>query len=465
MSILNIGILGLNAAYSSLSTTSNNISNLNTEGYSRQRTEQSATAASFYGGFYLGTGVNLTGIERVYDSFLSEQVRSYTAQAAQQDTFYSYAGQIDELLGSQELSINTGLNEFFNAIQEVSNDPTSIAARQVALTQAELLAGRFNTLDRKLTQLDQQIDSDIYTSVQDINKLTDGIADLNRAILSAQGQGKGAMPNDLLDKRDNLLNQLSDYVSTTTVVQDDGSINVFVGNGQALVVGTSQVDLNTVSDNSTDPPRMGIAYGPNQINVTAQINGGSLGGSLQFRSDIIDSSRAQLNTLAQSVVTSFNTTHSNGFDLDGIAGGNFFDPAATTARDIKVVLTDPRGLAASSGTDIGPGNNENMLALADLQTDKSLVVVSAGPPPITRSLAEQYSVTLSDVATRTRQAGISYETQQALLLQTKQRFDSVSGVNLDEEAANLIKYQQAYQAASQIINVSNTLFDSLMSSI
>lgn len=464
MSILNIGTSALTTAQTALSTTSNNISNVNTEGYSRQRAEQVTRPSNYEGGFYLGAGVTVSAVERIYDSFLANQVRSYTSQEAQQSSFLSYSRQVDDLLGSAELGINEGLGAFFGAIQEVANDPTSVAARQVMLTQGELLANRFNTMDAQLSQLERNIDNDIAVAVDDINNITRGIAELNQAILEAEG-GSTATPNDLLDKRDQLINQLSKFVSVTTVQQNNGTVNVFVGSGQGLVVGSSQIDLTTISDSSFDPPRLNIGFGPTAVDITSQVTGGSLGGALQFRTQIIDDTRADLDLLAQSLVTAFNTAHSNGFDLDGNAGGNFFDPTAITAADINVVITDPRAIAASSGVNTGPGNNENALALADLQTDSSVVQVSAGPPVVTRSLADQYAVIVSDVATRTRQAEVSQQTQQALLQQTRQRFDSVSGVNLDEEAANLIKYQQAYQAASQIIVVSNTIFESLINAV
>lgn len=464
MSILNIGTSALTTAQTALSTTSHNISNVNTEGYTRQRAEQVTRIPNYEGQFYLGSGVTVSGVERIYDSFLASQVRSYTSQESQQSSFLSYSQQVDDLLGSSELGINEGLDAFFSAIQEVANDPTSVSARQVMMTEGELLANRFNTMDSQLGQLERNIDNDIAVSVDDINNLTQGIADLNQAILEAEGSSS-ATPNDLLDKRDQLINELSKFVSVTTVQQSNGVVNVFVGNGQGLVVGSSQIDLTTITDNSFDPPRLNIGYGPASLDVTNQITGGSLGGALQFRSDIIDGTRAQLDLLAESLVTAFNTAHTNGFDLDGNAGGNFFDPAGVTAADINVVLTDPRAIAASSGVNIGTGNNENALALADLQLDSTLVQVSAGPPPVTRTLFDQYAVIVSDVATRTRQAEVSQQTQQALLQQTKQRFDSIAGVNLDEEAANLIKYQQAYQAASQIIVVSNTIFESLINAV
>lgn len=465
MSLLNIGTSALLTSQTALSTTSNNISNVNTEGYSRQRADQATRIPNYEGNFYVGSGVTVTSVERIYDSFLANQVRSYTSQESQQSSFLSYSNQVDNLLGSSELGLNDGFDAFFAATQEVANDPTSISARQVMLTQGELLANRFNTMDAQLGQLERDIDNDISVAVDDINNLTRGIAELNQAILEAEGSANGATPNDLLDKRDKLINELSEYVSVTTVEQSNGSVNIFIGNGQGVVVGSSQVDLSTISDSSFDPPRLNITFGPSQIDVTSQITGGSLGGALQFRTEIIDDTRTELDLLAESLVTAVNTVHSNGYDLDGNAGGDFFDPTAITAADINLVITDPRQIAASSGTNIGPGNNENALALAELQTSNNVVQVSAGPPPVTRSLADQYAVMVSDVATRTRQAEVSQETQQALLKQTQQRFDSVSGVNLDEEAADLIKYQQAYQAASQIVVVSNTIFESLINAV
>jgi flagellar hook-associated protein 1 FlgK len=462
--MLNIGTSALITSQTALSTTSNNISNVNTEGYTRQRADQVTLPGNYFGNSYIGSGVTVSGVERIYDTFLANQVRSYTSQEAQQDTFLSYSRQVDDLLGASELAISDGLDAFFSSIQEVANDPTSIAARQVMLTQAELLADRFNTFDSQLTQLERAVDNDISVAIADINNITQGIAELNQAILQSAG-GVNVEPNDLLDERDRLINQLSEYVTVSAVEQSDGSINIFIGSGQGVVVGTSQIDLSTVTDTSYDPPRLNIAYGPSQLDITNQVTGGSLGGALQFRTGIIDDTRAEMDLLAESLVVAFNTAHTSGVDLDGNAGGNLFDPAAITAGDINVVLTDPRLIAASSTTDPGTGNNENALAMADLQLDDTLVTVSAGPPAITRSLSEQYAVIVSDVATRTRQAEVSQETQAALLAQTKLRFESVAGVNLDEEAADLIRYQQAYQAASQIIVVSNTVFDTLIAAI
>lgn len=463
MSMLNIGSSALLAAQTALATTSHNISNINTPGYSRQRTEQGTLPANFAGGYYVGNGVAVNSIERVFDQFLVSQLRTYTSAEAQQDGFLTFSKQVDDLLGSSSLGINGGLEAFFNATQEVANDPTSIAARQVMVTQGELLANRFNTLDNQLSNLDQQIDSTIKASIDDINVLSQGIVDLNQAIAESLAAGK--QPNDLLDKRDKLVNDLSALVSINVVEQDNGTVNIFIGNGQALVVGNTRSTLSAIADNSTNPPRTAIGFGPSQINVTQQITGGEIGGALLARSQVVDTTRAELDLLAESIVTAFNTVHSNGVDLDGNAGGDFFAATGTTAATISMAISDPRHIAASSATNPGVGNNENALALAALQNDKTTVVVNAGPPPVTQSFNDQYGSIVSQVATRTNQASVSQQTQAGLVSQIRQRAESVSGVNLDEEAANLIKFQQAYQAASQIITVSNTIFNSLLNAM
>lgn len=559
MSLLTTGVSALNTSQNSLATVGHNISNVNTEGYSRQRLNQVTLPPNFEGTHYIGSGVTVGGVERLYDAFLATQIRTYTSQQGQHDAFATVAGQVDNILGSSTLSLANGLQAFFNAANGVANDPTSIAARQVLISQGQSLANRFTTLDSQLGQIDGQLDSGLETTLEEINVIAKGIAELNIAIVGA-GSEPGSRPNDLLDKRDQLINRLSEFVSVNTVEDQSGAVNVFVGNGQALVVGTTQVDLKTILDNSTNPPRLGIGYGPNSIDITAQITGGSLGGALQVRGGVIDSARTELNTLAQSLIDSVNTIHQQGVTLDGNIGSNFFGPVppSTTTVDagsIFVAITDPRDIAAAypasvtssasaagtgtleiesidatpplilplfgAGADIqftynattneytvtdgtnsttivydpavdsgksvnltapfveltikltgvpadtdqftignntAVGDNRNALALGNLQSQK---VLAGG----TQSLADAYDTLIADVATRTNRADINRETQQGLLDEVKSRFDSVSGVNLDEEAANLLRYQQAYQAASQIITVSNTVFNSLLQAL
>ncbi|OUR72929.1 flagellar hook-associated protein FlgK [Methylophaga sp. 41_12_T18] len=562
MSLLNIGVSALTTTQASLATTSHNISNVNTEGYSRQRVDQVTYTPNFQGTHYIGSGVTVGGVERIFNEFLATQVRTYTSQESQQDTFLTFASQVDDLMGSENLGLNSGMESFFNAVHEVSNDPTSISARQVLLTEAELLANRFNTLDQQLEGFDKQVDNLLSTAVKDVNTLSRGIAELNEAIIAGTSSS-GAVPNDLMDRRDQLINELSKYLSVSTLPEDSGAINVFVGTGQALVVGTSQIDLHEIVDTSTNPNRISIGYGSSQADISAQLTGGSIGGAFQVRADVIDASRTELDSLALGIATNMNTQHQRGLTLDGTVGGEFFSiptlPTTVDAGNISLALSDPRDIAvafpmgvtnssASTGTaqidiasidtttfpitlpysapitltfnnatnqytvtrgadsntfaynpavDSGatidlatvtaawaapvemsltvsgvPGNgdvttlsasaaigdNRNALAMADLQTAKLL---NAG----TQSFADSYGVLVANVATRTHQADVGQQTQQGLLDQVELRYESTSGVNLDEEAANLIRYQQAYQAASQIITVSNTIFNALINAI
>jgi len=567
--MLNIGTSALLTTQASLSTTSHNISNVNTDGYNRQRVTQGTQTANFEGGYYIGSGVTVSSVERIFDSFLSDQIRIFTSQEKSFDTFSTFARQVDDLLAAPELSLSSGLQGFFDAVQDVADDPTSIPARQVMLTEADTLAKRFNTLDTQLNAFNQQVNLNLDAAVKDVNILSQGIAGLNQAITEAS-DGAGIPPNDLLDQRDQLINQLSGYVSVSTNVQSNGAVNVFIGNGQALVVGQSAIALKVIT-NPLDTTRSEIGYGPSSINVSSQLTGGSIGGLLSVRQDVLDPARSEIDALASGMINTINAQHAVGLTLDGNTGGHFFEPADALTQDagsIRLAITNPRDIAIAfpvstttsannagtaqlnvtkvsslvnpagaealagdiqfsfannqytvtyqgetailpytSGVDSGKsydlssltftggivapdlkitlsgvpansdsftvsnsnnggftavGDNRNALALSQLQIAKTLNQVNG---VATRSFGDAYGILVANVATRTHQADVGQQTQKGLLDQTNLRYESISGVNLDEEAANLIKFQQAYQAASQIITVSNTVFNSLMSAM
>ncbi|MDT8311348.1 MAG: flagellar hook-associated protein FlgK [Methylophaga sp.] len=576
MSILNIGTSALLTTQGALATTSHNISNVNTEGFNRQRVEQGTRIPDFNGGFFTGTGVQIDSVQRLFDQFLADQVRLFTSQQQQSATFTTFSKQLDDLLGSESLSLSSGMDSFFDATQAVADDPTSIAARQVMLTEAETLTNRFNTLDTQLTAANNQINLNLRAAVSDINSLAQGIADANRAITEAAG-APGVPPNDLLDTRDQLINDLSKLVSVSVVEQSNGVFNVFIGSGQPLVSGNTINRLATIED-PADANRLQIAFGANKVNISNQLNGGKVGGLLSVRKDVLDTARAEIDALAAGLASAINQQHRTGLTLDGNAGGNLFslpDPLPAdwpkgAAGAISVAVSNPRDLAVAfpvavqttvnnlgtggltveavnggdpgfqannvlslpvtltynaiaqvydvdqGGTSIGSfaynpstdsgrefdlnnvglttglpltiklegvpqtddnftisnnfingnftatGDNRNALALAELQVKKTLDPLNTGTA--TQTFGDAYGILVANVATRTKQAEAGQAAQQGLLDQTRQRYDAVSGVNLDEEAANLIKFQQSYQAAAQIITVSNTIFDTLINS-
>ena len=349
--MLNIGTSALITSQGALSTASHNISNVNTEGYNRQRVEQGTRLPNFEGSHYIGSGVEITSVTRIFDTFLADQVRTFTSQEQQLDTFLSFARQVDDLLGSPELSLSFGLQGFFDAVHDVADDPTSITARQVMLTEAETLANRFNTLDSQLDAFNQQVNINLETAVKDVNVLSQGISDLNAAIVEALG-GTNVQPNDLLDQRDQLINELSSYLSVSTIEQANGTINIFVGNGQALVVGQTVIDLKVTTD-PADNTRFEIGYGPSSINISSQLTGGTIGGLLSVRQDVIDPARAEIDDLAADLISTINDQHTVGITLDGNAGGNFFEPGdplgspVPDAGSIRLALTNPRDIAVA----------------------------------------------------------------------------------------------------------------------
>ncbi len=539
-SLFDIGLSGLAAAQRGLDVTSHNIANANTEGYTRQRAEFTSRRPEYTGYGYVGTGVDVAGVRRIYDGFLDSQVRGYSASSSELETFHSYAVQIDNILADPDAGLNGALQRFTNAMQDLANDPTSTAARQTVLGEGEALAAQLNSLDGWLRGIGAQVNTAIQGSVNEINQMAAEIARLNDEIIHSPGIANGDMPNDLLDQRDQLLQQLSQKVSIDTIAQDDGSVNVMVGKGQALVVGVEVTPLTTYTGNGVDRPVMvALDNGSNgMVPITGQLSGGELGGLLGFRERMLDPTIGDLGRIALGVGQFINQQHRAGFDLNGAAGGDFFNlgglqwdaiggttgsitltlddaanltgaeyelgydgiawsltrtdtgqavtmtgsgtaadpfvadgmrievpvspaagdgfllqPTRTAAGDIGLAISDPARIAASQNGAVG--DNANALAMARVFDEK----LFAGG---TESINQAYQRLVGETGTATRRAEVASAAQNNLLDHAVARREELSGVNLDEEAANLIRFQQAYQAAAQVIAVADQMFQTLL---
>ncbi len=467
--ILGVATSGLLAFQRSLTTTGHNIANVNTEGYSRQGVELGVRTPQATGAGFIGKGVDVTAINRSYDSFLTQQVRSSSSSYSELDGYYQLASQVDNFIANENTGMSGALQDFFNSVQEVADDPTSIPARQVMLSEANILTDRFNALSSRFTELQTQVNRATEGSVSDINNLATSIAELNKKIVIAYGSSGGSAPNDLLDQRDHLITQLSEKIDVSTVPQQDGALNVFIGNGQTLVMATTAGQLST-QPNAADPTQLDVMFsigGSGLVNISQNITGGELGGTARFRNEILTPAVAALDDIAAQLANDFNTQHALGWDLNGTAGGDLFTvpaavpPASTAgyARSMGVLITDPAEIAASGVNTAGGavGNNTNALALTDLQTANTMLAGTA-------SFHDAYGRIVADVGSKTHAAGVNQAAQKGLLDHSISARDSLSGVNLDEEAANLLKFQQAYQASAQVISVTNTLFDTLIGS-
>lgn len=637
-----IGTSALLAFQRSLSTVGHNISNATTEGYSRQRVNFVTQTPEFSGVGYFGSGSRINDVSRIYDQFIVDRLQTNTSNFSQTEHFLGLVSQVDNLLADESAGLSPALQNFFNSLQNSADDPSSTSARQVLIGDAEALTQRFQSIDNRLRELSGSAERDIINISTDINGLGHALSRVNEAIVQGTQEGGRIQPNDLLDERDQLLRELSELTSVKTVLQDDGSLSIFVGNGQGLVVGDVVNEVNAVR-NEFNPERydLVIQQGQVQVNVTEQLTGGRLGAVVDFRNKVLDPGMNGLGRIATGLGSLFNEQHALGVDLNGNNGTSFFSaspvgaiasnqnigtatisatlqdvgqltnsdyevafdgsnysvtrlsdganlfsgnlaslnatvidgfqltigagavagdrfqvqPTRAAARNIDVLIKDPALIAhaapirasstvtntGNAGLEISPVSSATSFPLA---ADISLVFdpdalgtgvpgffVSGGPggtlayDPATESGGKVFTLTapfdgisftvsgtpstgdsftvanntnglgdnrnglllaklqsdpslrnnntfqsafgelVGEIGTRTRQARVTSEAQDVLLQQTIAERETVSGVNLDEEAARLVQLQQAYQAAAQVISVANGLFDEVLSAL
>ncbi len=622
--LLSSGLSGLRAFQRALDTTSHNISNVSTPGYSRQRVDIGTRPAQAYGNGWVGQGANVQTIQRLYDEFLGAQARTSSSSLEHLDLYASNAERLNNMLGDSASGLSATLQNFSNAFQGVANAPASIPARQVLLSEANSLRSRLQFFATRLNDIGNELSSRLRGEVAEINSLAQGIARLNNEIAVGTARTGGQPPNDLLDQRDRLLDELAQKVSVDVVKQDGGIVNVFIGSGQPLVIGANASELTTVQDDF-DATRLGVALRTPgaDVDITRSISGGAVGGLLDFQREQLDPAHNALGRIALGLADVVNAQHGSGIDLSGALGGDFFDvgpvevmgsalnggtgtvavtradvsglternyilemtgggwslrdslsgaavpmtgtgtvgdpfvaeglelvvggaantgdrflirPTRAAVSGMEVLVTDPARIAAAApirtavnssnsgsgtisagsvvdaanpqlrsavtiqfltantysingagsfaytaGSDIdvngwrvqisgapavgdrftisdnssGTGDNRNALLLAD----------ALGKPVLnngTTSLSSAVGEFVGGIGVATRQAQVSRDAQNVVHEESVAAKDGVSGVNLDEEAANLLKYQQAYQAAAQLIRVADTLFQTLL---
>lgn len=336
--LISIAITGINAAQAGLMTTSNNITNESTDGYTRQRVVQASNSSIMTGAGAIGQGTHVVTIERLYSATLTKQVLNAQTQVSSLDSYYSQISQIDNVISDSTSGITANIQDFFDSIQSVASNPSSTSSRQTLVSSAQTLVSGFQTLYGQLAELESSVNQQVGTDVASINSYATQIAELNKQIVRAQGE-TGQPANDLLDARDQLVSELNKLVKVSVSTADDGSYNVFFGSGQQLVVGSEASQLAAVSS-SADPSRtvVGVVTGSGAVQELPEnlITGGELGGLLSFRSDALDTAFNELGQLAASVVTTYNAQNALGQDLLGNSSGdssfvaNFFQLSEPT---------------------------------------------------------------------------------------------------------------------------------------
>jgi len=625
-SIFGIDLSALQAFQQAIEVTSNNVANASTPGYDEESIELETALPQDAGGFAIGSGVDVGGVQRAYSQAAANQLNTSQSTLGQLTALQNYTSQIDNLFGTTAGGLTTALQTYYSGWSAVADDPTSSAARQALLGDANALAANLNSTSSQLQEMNSDVNTRITADVNQINSISTQISSLNTQI--AQSSGSGQAPNQLLDQRDELVSNLSQLAGVTTTSNSDGSINVYLGNGQPLVLDQNTYQLSTVPNQFNASQLEVASTASDGASISSSITSGDLGGLLSARTQAIDPALNQLGQIATAVAQSANTQQASGLDLNGRLGSALFSvgapvatsssantdattasvtisnigvltsdnyllsyqggtytltdastganvaltgagtslspltassvglsivlsgtpasgdqflvqPTAQAAGSIGVALTDPSGVAAagaiqtsasdtntgsatiSAGTVVdaanpallntttiqfltpttysvngagsfaytsggnvdldgwqvqisgtpaagdtftvqsnagGTGDNTNALAAANQQTTG---VLSNG----TMSVSGAVGALISGAGAQAQQVNTATTAQTAVNTQAQTNVQSVSGVNLDEEAANLLQWQQAYQASAQALSVANGLFTTFLDSI
>jgi len=324
--LFGISLSGLSAAQANLSTTSQNIANVNTAGYHRETTNQVNSAPQWTSSGVVGSGVEVASVTRAYSSFLENQVTSSQTQLSSYQTYNQYATQLNSLLGDQNSALSSSLSDFNSNLQNVANDPTSTVARQTLISSGNALVGQFQAVSSGLNSIQQGVNQQVQTIASQVTSYAKSIAALNVQITAAQASNS-SNANTLMDQRDELVSQLNQLVNVNVVNQSGSGYNVYIGNGQSLVAGSQANSMSTV-ENPSDPSQLlpAITVGNSQATLTsAQITGGQLGGLLAFTDQMLNPTQAGLGNVANTLVTQINSQSVQGFDLSGTQGTAFFN--------------------------------------------------------------------------------------------------------------------------------------------
>ncbi|MBL4828136.1 MAG: flagellar hook-associated protein FlgK [Spongiibacteraceae bacterium] len=325
MSLLSIGVSGLNVSQTALTVTGNNIANASSPSYSRQRVELETRQEQLSGGGFLGAGSVVNNISRVINQFQIDQLRLDTTAFHTLDSYTSNIEQLDSLLAAETGGLGDSISNFYSALESSIQDPTSAPARQVVISSAESLVKSFNTIYDRIQQQSNAVNTQLGSFTSQVSSLAKGIAELNITIQEQIGRGQGAEPSQLLDERDELLRELSELVSVRTIEESTGSVSVFIGNGQTLVIGGIANTLD-VQPSLTEPGNSDIIFvGKNTSQVvTGSITGGKLGGLLAVRDEELTAASNEVGRLALAVADTLNQQNQSGLDLEGNFGQNIF---------------------------------------------------------------------------------------------------------------------------------------------
>ena len=390
--LMNLGTRALFANYAALQTTGNNISNVNTKGYSRQSVEFESAGGQFSGAGFFGKGVNVTTVSRAQDAFLTREAATSRAFAAADATRAAQLKQLETVFATGESGVGYASGQFLNAFVDVANRPQDLAARQVVLGRAADVASRFRAAGEKLDSLQANVTADLKAAITTVNTLAKKVAAINSQITLAQGSGH--QPNDLLDQRDEIISEIGSYIQVTTIPAGDGSMSVFIGGGQRLVLGGEATTLAAMAD-EFDPAKVRLAIsdaGGTQVLPDNLVTGGSVAGLLRFQgTDLVDA-RNLLGQMAASLAGAVNRQQALGLDLGqpASAGAAIFGTGTAIVQPSSSNAVDGAGNPVASYVN---GSGTRVPSVGFTITDASRLRASSYELRPDPSVAGNYLVT------------------------------------------------------------------------
>jgi flagellar hook-associated protein 1 FlgK len=451
---MNIGQSALLTQQKAIDITGNNIANVNTPGYSRQRLIIKQGRPVRVNALTMSTGVTSDpGIQRYHDQFLNGRLISENESLGrwetQKEALEKAQLMFDEAQGQ---GLSGAMDQYWSAWQDLSNNPSGVAERTTLISAGQYLGSVFNQMYGNIGRLQQDIDTHVDGVVAEINRIAQRVADLNEKIVQIEVAEHNA--NDFRDERDQLVFELAKMIDINSYEDGDGYLNIDVGNGKPVVQGTSTWDLAT-ADNGGVQDLFWTASDGSTVNITSSIDSGELKGWTESRDVVLNDYLTQLDALANGIMADVNTAHNAGFDLSGVAGADFFTGtgAVDMAVNASIVANSDLIAAAAAGEGL-PGGNGNAIAIANLQHAASMAGGS--------TFAESYSSLAGKVGADVQAADFNSDHQSTMVQNLENYRQQVSGVSLDEEMINLVKFQHAYNAAARLITTADEILESLL---
>ena len=449
---LHIGLSALLANQKAMEVISHNIANINTPGYSRQDVTMealiNAPAEDMIQG-QLGAGVRIRGIRRLSDAFVLQQIRSENQGMGRYEALTDVLRQLEVVLREpSDEGLSASMDVFFGSFQDLVTNPESLAARTGVVQAAEHLANLFQSADKHMQDLRYEFNDQVRANVTDINNLAQNIANLNVRISKISILGE--QPNDLLDQRDVLVDDLSKLVEIHPFTTENGTLKINIG-GHELVTDQGATTLEVYPDGANDG-YLGVRWTDNSAD--AQIDGGKLYGILEARDQVIPNYQAELDTVASKLIERVNTVHSAGFGIDNSTGLDFFTGSGASDIAVNTVIADDERKVAAASVADAPGDGSNALAMASIQTEG---IMDNGA-----TLSQYYGGLIAQLGLDAQHAQTSLRGQELLVGHLTARKESLSGVSLDEETVKLISHQRAYEAAARVITTIDEMLDQLI---